>query len=262
MKTLFKTTSEVKCRGIFQNIPTRINGQEVSVKPNDFLPEPEEASLIEGVVSEKDVVAGKEDVEEIIKSFDNFDIGKTKINPEGMPGIFLKLCRYLNILLDEDDKKENKEIDKSGSDSSFFEKTIKFGKNVLDNAKMLLGVDEGGNKNLITKFHKAAGLNAGPGTPWCASFVSYVLKESGISVEGSARARDWLGKGIPVEKSNLKKGDIIIFARGKNPDEGHLGFFEKWSANGSPIIVAGNTNDKVEIYEERGTVLGYRRFVA
>ncbi len=39
-----------------------------------------------------------------------------------------------------------------------------------------MGKNESNSPDLIRQMHAAAGLNAGPGTPWCMSFVQYILR--------------------------------------------------------------------------------------
>ena len=67
-------------------------------------------------------------------------------------------------------------------------------------------------------------LNGREGLPWCAGFVSYCLKKSGISVSYTLRAKDFLALGTKISKSDVKAEDIVIFTR---KGGGHTGIVEQ-----------------------------------
>ncbi len=76
-----------------------------------------------------------------------------------------------------------------------------------------LNVTEWSDPELISDFHKAAGLTAGPETPWCMSFVQYVLRhDQGLTDAQiwapTASAADGLKMGQSV--AQLSPGDIVV----------------------------------------------------
>ena len=60
-------------------------------------------------------------------------------------------------------------------------------------------------------------------TEWCAAFVNAVLEKSNIAGSNSLTARSFLEWG---EKTNQpQRGDIVVFKRGNNNWQGHVGFY-------------------------------------
>ena len=85
-------------------------------------------------------------------------------------------------------------------------------------------------------------------TPWCAHFVSAVLRECGLSWNSSGVAAEYQNYGAPCEKQN---GAIAVF-------DGHVGFV----VNDTKIL-GGNQGDMVKEnnlawYEQNKQLLGYR----
>ena len=79
-------------------------------------------------------------------------------------------------------------------------------------------------------------LRGQEGLPWCAGFVSYCLKKSGVNTRYTLRARDYLTLGKKVQ--NPQPGDIAVFSRGQG--SGHVGIVEKVSGP-SIVTIEGNT---------------------
>jgi len=104
-------------------------------------------------------------------------------------------------------------------------------------------------------------------TEWCAAFVNAVLEETGIeSNKGHAyplTARAFLDWGKKVSKEEIEPGDIVVFPRGNNSWQGHVGFYLKTlKINGLDyyMILGGNQNNKVSIVPYRASrALGIRR---
>lgn len=76
-----------------------------------------------------------------------------------------------------------------------------------------IGITEGSDPDKIKEFHAAAGLTAGPETPWCMSFVQYVLRhDMGLTDAQigppTASAADGLNIGQIV--STPSPGDIVV----------------------------------------------------
>lgn len=79
-------------------------------------------------------------------------------------------------------------------------------------AHSLVGTNENNAVPLIKEMHKVAKLGGhGPSTPWCASFVSYVLENSGIASQKSARAFDYKNYGVAAPQGTFPYGAILVF---------------------------------------------------
>ena len=105
-------------------------------------------------------------------------------------------------------------------------------------------------------------------TEWCAAFVNAVLQESNIvSLTNTGHrnplaARSWLEWGESVDTP--RAGDIVIFPRGKNTWQGHVGFYvDSVIKNDKEYyrILGGNQNDSVSIVQYKASnALGIRRY--
>jgi uncharacterized protein (TIGR02594 family) len=103
-------------------------------------------------------------------------------------------------------------------------------------------------------------------TEWCAAFVNAILDMNGIKGSQSVSehpllARSFLNWGYPVDKA--EPGDIIIFPRGQQSWQGHVGIHASTVyINGKPWywILGGNQDNSVsfELYPAR-RALGIRR---
>ena len=90
-------------------------------------------------------------------------------------------------------------------------------------------------------------------TEWCAAFINAVLRDSGMQGSESVSeypltARSFLKWGYEV--TNPKIGDIVIFPRGNELWQGHVGFyFGEVTINGNIFyrILGGNQDNKVSI---------------
>lgn len=103
-------------------------------------------------------------------------------------------------------------------------------------------------------------------TEWCAAFVNAVLNESGFPGSDTVSdypltARSFLHWGEVVETPVA--GDLVIFPRGSEAWQGHVGFFiSEIKINGVRYyyILGGNQNGKVSIERFRASrALGIRR---
>lgn len=102
-------------------------------------------------------------------------------------------------------------------------------------------------------------------TEWCAAFVNAVLEESGIPSNNHHNypltARSFLDWGAPVDTP--EPGDIVIFPRGNEGWQGHVGFYVKTQRiRGIDyyIILGGNQHNKVSMVLYRASkALGIRR---
>lgn len=93
-------------------------------------------------------------------------------------------------------------------------------------------------------------------TAWCAAFANFCLAESGLPTTGSLMARSFLGYGKKIAQP--EKGCIVVLKRGKDPSQGHVGF---WSheKDGRVFLLGGNQGDKVSVASfSKANVLDYR----
>ena len=91
-------------------------------------------------------------------------------------------------------------------------------------------------------------------TEWCAAFVNAVLEESGIESNKDHKypltARAFLDWGTKVSKEDIQPGDVVIFPRGNQGWQGHVGFFLRTQMiNGKEywLILGGNQNNRVSV---------------
>ena len=107
-------------------------------------------------------------------------------------------------------------------------------------------------------------------TEWCAAFVNAILELEDIPGSESVSdnplmARSFLDWGTRVEKVDVQKGDIVVFPRGNQGWQGHVGFYVQTQVhNGKEywLILGGNQDNKVryDLYPAN-RVIGIRRFV-
>jgi len=106
-------------------------------------------------------------------------------------------------------------------------------------------------------------------TEWCAGFVNKVLEASReesvdtLNLGNPLLARSYLKYGEMVLESELQKGDILIFRRGNQWWQGHVGFYvgtEIVRGRKYYRVLGGNQDNEVNIslYPEY-KLLGIRR---
>lgn len=94
---------------------------------------------------------------------------------------------------------------------------------------------------------------------WCAAFVGSCLEQVGERSTRSLTARSYLDWGVPVELSEAREGDIVVFKRGNSSWQGHVGFFVETRGT-SVAVLGGNQKDSVSIATYgREDMLGIRR---
>jgi uncharacterized protein (TIGR02594 family) len=104
-------------------------------------------------------------------------------------------------------------------------------------------------------------------TEWCAAFVNAVLEESKIVSNNSHKypltARAFLDWGDSIIKENIQPGDIVVFPRGDQGWQGHVGFYLKTQTINKVeyyLILGGNQSSRVSIQAYRSNnALGIRR---
>lgn len=104
----------------------------------------------------------------------------------------------------------------------------------------------------IVEYHSATdGKAPDDETPWCASFVCWVLQKAGYKSPRSAWARSFASYGIEAIRPQV--GTIVVLRRG--PVGGHVGFYLGENEN-SIRLLGGNQGNKVSIawYSKRDLI--------
>jgi uncharacterized protein (TIGR02594 family) len=105
-------------------------------------------------------------------------------------------------------------------------------------------------------------------TEWCAAFINAVLEESNIESNNAEHeypllARSFLDWGQGISKEDIKPGDLVVFPRGNQGWQGHVGFYLKTQEIDGVeyyYILGGNQDNKVSIKSYRASkALGIRR---
>lgn len=128
-------------------------------------------------------------------------------------------------------------------------------------AKSQIGVEElrgSAHNPQIIKFHSVTSLSATTDeVPWCASFVCWCLEQARVRHTNSARARDFMRWGVPID--DPVPGCIVVLWRGSPvSDSGHVGFWVSETED-EVSILGGNQSDSVRISNfPRERILGYR----
>jgi uncharacterized protein (TIGR02594 family) len=146
---------------------------------------------------------------------------------------------------------------------------VTYSKTPYEFAKHWLGYSETNvrhNTVLSEAMKKYAGLSISPAqTPWCSAFTNTILNAFGYEGTGKLNARSWLNWGEKIsELGDAQEGDIVIFERGNNPNQGHVGFFAGLNENGNPLILGGNQKEEggdqvsIKAYNKKN-LLGIRR---
>ena len=111
----------------------------------------------------------------------------------------------------------------------------------------------------IAEYHATTGTEPNDETPWCSSFRNWCEVEAGGIGTGKPNARSWLDWGEPVDTPI--EGDTVVLWRGsRNGWQGHVGFFVRYSDDGSAVrVLGGNQGDRVSMaWYPRERVLGFR----
>jgi uncharacterized protein (TIGR02594 family) len=101
-------------------------------------------------------------------------------------------------------------------------------------------------------------------TAWCACFVNWCLIRSGRAAGPSARAKDWLNYGTPLDVP-VPGAITVIYKKPKpsttgfSPSGYHVGFYVRGGDGGSITLLGGNQDNSVCQKTFVGhTVQGYR----
>jgi uncharacterized protein (TIGR02594 family) len=111
-----------------------------------------------------------------------------------------------------------------------------------------------GSSNVVAEARRYLGGNpTGRGRLWCARFMNMVLERSGHHGTGSDLARSFASYGQRV--SGPQVGAIAVMGRRGG---GHVGVVSGIDANGNPIVVSGNSGNRVrEAPVSRGRIYAY-----
>ena len=120
----------------------------------------------------------------------------------------------------------------------------------------------------IVEYHQTTTFRATDDeTPWCASFVNWVLLQAGYRGTNSSRARDWLAWGSALEAP--REGAVTVLRRKQGPGHDastgsssgwHVAFYAGGDA-GHVRLLGGNQGNQVKYSTyslDRYDVRGYR----
>lgn len=111
------------------------------------------------------------------------------------------------------------------------------------------------NPIIVEFFFEMHDTPAGDTTPWCAAFVNWCLRHSGIKGTDSAGSQSFIntnwgrevwrkGDGLPTA---AKTGDIAVFRHQSDPAHGHVAFFNRISPTqpGHVDVLGGNQLERL-----------------
>lgn len=146
------------------------------------------------------------------------------------------------------------------------------GSNALSVAKSQLGVHEVGTNAGPKVNEYLASAKVGSGNPWCASFVTWSLQQSGHEMPGTgwAAVATWVNAaqqgqhGLQlVDAADARPGDIVAYDWGGDSNfatDGHIGFLDSKVEGGHFTAVEGNAQDAVTRMD-RNTGMGNVVFI-
>ena len=123
-------------------------------------------------------------------------------------------------------------------------------KNSVITAQQYIGLTERHNRKELKEFVGVDPVR----TEWCAAFVNAVLELDGIpNLNNQTKypplmARSFIYWGELVEHADIKRGDVVVFPRGNEGWQGHVGFYvETQMLDGKNyyVILGGNQDNQV-----------------
>lgn len=113
----------------------------------------------------------------------------------------------------------------------------------------------GGGSGLVSEARRYLGGNpTGRGSLWCARFMNMVLQHTGHQGTGSDMASSFARYGTRI--SGPQVGAIAVMSRGRRG--GHVGIITGIDAQGNPIMISGNSGNRVrEAPVSRGRIYAY-----
>src|SRR6185295_13387454 len=127
----------------------------------------------------------------------------------------------------------------------------------LSFAQSQLGVHESGVNTGAEVDKYLAAAKVGPGNPWCASFVTWSLEQSGHKMNGTgwAAVQTWVQHAEAkqdnlqvIDAADARPGDIVAYDWGHGEDfgsDGHIGFLASNVQDGKFTALEGNNQDQV-----------------
>lgn len=96
-------------------------------------------------------------------------------------------------------------------------------------------------------------------TPWCATYVNWVLMKAGYKYSANATARSFDNYGTKTD--NPEPGDIVVFWRESlTSGKGHVGFFMGYTSDDKIYVLGGNQSNMVTISKyTKNNLIGFRR---
>jgi uncharacterized protein (TIGR02594 family) len=130
-----------------------------------------------------------------------------------------------------------------------------------DEMKKLLGLHEVKDRKELMKYMAKYKMPIDPATtPWCAAIMNACERAAGKPGNGRYNARSFLTYGTEVKPKDVKKGDLVVFARGGSSWQGHIAYVDGIEADGTIRTLGGNQSDKVCIsWYAKNRLLGFRR---
>lgn len=126
-------------------------------------------------------------------------------------------------------------------------------------AKEEVGVKEIAGKDHNPKIIEYHSLTSGKfqddETPWCSSFVNWVMSQVGIKGTNSAGAYSWKDWGQKLDKPAYGSLAVVVNKNGT----GHVGFVVAMTKNNNLVILGGNQKDEVRysIYKNQNFTFVY-----
>ena len=104
-------------------------------------------------------------------------------------------------------------------------------------------------------------------TEWCAAFANAILDLQGIPGSESVSeyplmARSFINWGDKVEVEDIQRGDIVVFPRGDQGWQGHVGFYVNTQDN-KWVVLGGNQDNNVSygLYDPKKVIAIRRKTV-
>jgi uncharacterized protein (TIGR02594 family) len=113
------------------------------------------------------------------------------------------------------------------------------------------------NKDIVAMHQAVSGVAHEDALPWCASFVGFILKKSGIENSGSLMARSYSRWGEDID-GEPPVGSIVVLSSSRGPTSGHVGFCVGVDS-AFVHLLGGNQGDKVSIAKfPKGKIVAVR----
>ena len=101
------------------------------------------------------------------------------------------------------------------------------------------------NNDRISDYHGTTTLGRHEDeTPWCSSYVNWVMEQAGIPGTDNALARSWADWGV---ESDYQPGAVVTFDGNQDGVIDHVGLFAGFAENGNLLILGGNQSNEVNI---------------